>query len=525
MSTPAYELCPYSFDALKGILAEKSGNPIETVENKVHSIYFRDYFAELEAKTIIIENLYVDRDFLEDYAAYYVRCFKSYERLCTRLHFFNISITEENFDSVLQGRTEEGLSEKFINAYLGFVVVKRLPETIVGRTCLKTYGDDNGRRQYTPIRCYDANLFGLELKVKSLAFQEQDHVVAACATSALWSAFHGTGKMFQHPIMSPVDITKAACDHMPLDTRAFPNRGLSNEQIAHAIRKVNLEPYPVDASDQVLLQDHVYAYCKLGIPLLLGVYLVDISQKKPEHFGNHAVAVTGYSLGLAEPTPLSTSGFLTKSSQIDKIYAHDDQVGPFSRMELNQGEETFFFQNTSIEIKSNSISTSLKRIDGKIGDIRAVPTTIFIPLYHKIRIPLATVRDALISFDAWIEYFFRGRGLIPLPKRLVWDVYLTTINQFKKSVLKSDWSGGNDKRDLLLDQMPRFLWRATAFCEKNPVIDLLFDATDIEHGSFLAKIIPYYPRLAEVIKAIHNVSELVVQIKSTPAWKIIGGFN
>jgi hypothetical protein len=524
MTKPAYEICEYTFENLKRILAEKSGNPVETVENKVHSIYFRDYFTELKAKTIIVENFYVDRDFLEDYAAYYVRCFKPYERLCTRLHFFDLLITEENFDSILEGRAEEGLSEKLINAYLGFVIIKWLPETIIGRTCLKTYGNDNGRRQYTPTRCYNANLFGLELKVKSLAFQEQDHVVAACATSALWSTFHGTGKKFQHPIMSPVDITKAACDHMPLDTRALPNRGLSSEQIAHAIRNVNLEPYPVDASDQVLLQDNVYAYCKFGIPLLLGVYLVDISKDKPEYLGNHAVAVTGYSLGVAEPTPLSPSGFLTKSSQIDKIYAHDDQVGPFSRMELNQGEITFYSQNSEIEFKFNSISTSFKKADGNIGDIRAVPTTIFIPLYHKIRIPLETVRDSLISFDAWIE-FFKCLGLIPLAKRLVWDVYLTTINQFKKSILESDWTGGSYKRDLLLEQMPRFLWRATAFCEKNQVIDLLFDATDIEHGSFLAKIIPYYARLAEVIKAIHNVPELVGRIKSTPAWKIIAGFN
>ena len=58
------------------------------------------------------------------------------------------------------------------------------------------------------------------LRVKSLSFQEQDHEVAACATSALWSIFHGTGKMFQHPILSPVEITKVAFEIMPLDTRA-----------------------------------------------------------------------------------------------------------------------------------------------------------------------------------------------------------------------------------------------------------------------------------------------------------------
>src|SRR5262249_17736969 len=97
-----------------------------------------------------------------------------------------------------------------------------LPRTIVGRTCLKTYPHDS-RRDFPITRDYEANLFGMPLRVESLAFQEQDSVAAACATSALWSAFHGTGKQFQHPIPSPVEISKAATAHLPLDTRTFPN--------------------------------------------------------------------------------------------------------------------------------------------------------------------------------------------------------------------------------------------------------------------------------------------------------------
>ena len=147
--------------------------------------------------------------------------------------------------------------------------------------------------------------------------------------------------------------------------------------------------------------------------------------------------------------------------------------------ELNQGEITFGLRT------ANSLSTSNIGIYGTIGQVRAVPTMIFIPLYHKIRIPLETVRAVLISFDRLAESF-RELGIIELPKRLVWDIYLTTISQFKQSIFSSDWTGGRDKLYLLLKQMPRFIWRATAFCEQKPVLDLLFDATDIEHGSFLA---------------------------------------
>lgn len=46
------------------------------------------YFDHIGAKTIIVENDYIDRDFLEDYSGYYARCFHDYQRSCTRLHFF-----------------------------------------------------------------------------------------------------------------------------------------------------------------------------------------------------------------------------------------------------------------------------------------------------------------------------------------------------------------------------------------------------------------------------------------------------
>jgi len=505
MNSPAYEIHPYSIETLRRLLAEKSGNSVDSVQKKIHCVYFNNYFNELSAKTIIVENSYVDRDFLEDYAAYYVRCFNPYKRFCSRLHFFNIPITKNKFDSMLNGRTKKKTYfKKFTESYLGFVVVKPLPETIIGRTCLKTYGSDNGRRFYPIIRCNEVNLFGLNLRVKSLAFQEQDKVVAACATSALWSTFQGTGMMFQHPILSPVEITKAACDHMPLETRAIPNQGLSGHLIAHAIRNVNLEPYLVKTLDHEILQANIYAYCKMGIPLLLGIKLVDLSKKDDNEIGYHAVAVTGYSLGLDAPTPI-IGGFLTRSAQIDKIYVHDDQVGPFSRMGLEPGD---------------ILSTSYIGEDGNIGSVGAIPWIIFIPLYHKIRIPLESIRASVVDFDQWVE-IFRDPGLINLSHRLVWDIHLTTINKFKKSVLDSDYTGIRDRRDILLSKMPRFLWRATAFCGQEPVLDLLFDATDIEHGSFLTKVIPYYPELVEVFKIIKSIPELAQRIKSGPAWRIL----
>ncbi len=96
---------------------------------------------------------------------------------------------------------------------------------------MKTYPKGK-RRHYPATRRYDAHLLGLELAVESLAFQEQDTVAAACATSALWSVLQGTGVLYHHAITSPVEITKNATEHVRDASREFPNYGLYPVQMA-----------------------------------------------------------------------------------------------------------------------------------------------------------------------------------------------------------------------------------------------------------------------------------------------------
>ncbi len=97
----AFRVLNYSIDILVQCLAESSLASKEAVEGKLHRQYFAEYFASLEAKTIVVELDYFDRDFLEDYAAYYVRCFEQYSRTTTRLHFFDAEFTEDQFRETL----------------------------------------------------------------------------------------------------------------------------------------------------------------------------------------------------------------------------------------------------------------------------------------------------------------------------------------------------------------------------------------------------------------------------------------
>ena len=67
-----YEVLNYSIATLKRLFNQYSEADPKIIESKLHSVYFEEYFGKIGAKTIIVEKNYIDRDFLEDYASYYV---------------------------------------------------------------------------------------------------------------------------------------------------------------------------------------------------------------------------------------------------------------------------------------------------------------------------------------------------------------------------------------------------------------------------------------------------------------------
>lgn len=515
-----FEVVPYDIATLCRLLAEKAHASQTVINGKTHAEYFKSYFSHLDAQTIVVENDYIDRDFLEDFAAYYVRCFHDYERKCTRLHFFRHAFSEDEFVELLSGRTNALGVDQLQASYLGFVVVKPLPRTVVGRTCLRTYSDDT-ERSYPITRKYGANLFGIELTVETLAFQEQDSVVAACATSALWSAFQGTGILFQHAILSPVEITKAASIHFSSSSRNLPNTGLTAEQMAHAIRSVGLEPLALRAQDPFVFKNTLYAYLRGRVPILMLVTLFDVSQSPPIFMGKHAVAAAGYRLSPQQSTTTGPGGYISAACHIDRVYAHDDGVGPFARMEFTPQPLAITANGQNFSLMS--LTTSWPNIAGFSGTVNAVPDIILVPLYHKIRIPFSLVQDAVIQFDSFVESL-RQQQFLPLSERLRWDVFLTTVGDFKKDVLATSGLDPDLRLDTLSSCLPRFLWRATAECAGVRVLDLLFDATDIEQGHYFVEAVKYHQQLGTILKAIAELPAVSSLIGSA-GWTILESFS
>ncbi len=73
-----YKVYHYKFDKLVALMCEHKDTKSACVERKDNLKYFKKYFEEVQAGTIVKEFPYIDRGFMEDYAGYYSRCFHRY---------------------------------------------------------------------------------------------------------------------------------------------------------------------------------------------------------------------------------------------------------------------------------------------------------------------------------------------------------------------------------------------------------------------------------------------------------------
>lgn len=468
----------YSNDELQKVV-QKLSIPYneETVDAfspyRLHYSYFCEYFQNLDAKTIVVEKEYVDRDYLSDYIGYYATAFHQYKRFCARIHFFSSKFDETVYTAYIQNAgSNSGISDE---TYLGFMVIKPLAKTPIGRTCLKTYSD-KASRMYGAVREYEVHLHGKTYHLQSLAYQQQDGVVAACATTALWSAFHGTSHLFKNRTPTPIEITRIACNGMPRDNRNLPSDGLTLEEMAHAIQEVGLEPemFSVQSSDLSLplFQLIVEAYTTFGIPIILGGVLYNRTTK--EFLGFHAVCVTGYNKGKTCGKVSSIGGIHLRSAAIDKVYLHDDQVGPFARSEIRLVSDDEHAPHGLDEYDLKFDLTTSWGYQSR-EDINFAPLYALAPVYNKIRIRV----DVLIESISKIEEDFASVYDNPIE----WEIALYNSSNLKNELAKYLFSSDAKKR-LLLRSMPKYIWVAKAYSDDAPCFLFLFDATDISAHCF-----------------------------------------
>jgi hypothetical protein len=457
---------------------KKEGMDIQYLESNQRLDYFVAYLNnKLKVKTIVYELDYVEKDYLGDYSHYYSRSFRPYSRHCIRLHFFTNKFVKEEFESHLLEPEKE--QKEYQDAYAGFMVLRPLPLTVIGKTCLipppetnETSGEPSSYKDFYPVvREYRIHLFNLNFRINSIAFKEQDGVLFACASVALYVAFQKTGKLFKHSRPTPATITRKASEVVV----GNPSEGgLSPQQMAYVIQEQGiLEPLMDEPKEFSGFKASLYAYLRGGIPVILGAKIYEGEKV----LGFHALTVTGYrhSPTAIEPyyhkggSKPKTPPLFLESSAITTLYVHDDQKSCFFPISVDPKYRGYY-------------SPNFHWVMDEGRDMKAYPTLLLIPLYYKIRVPFKHIFAIISDFSSFI---YEGPGA----STIVWDIYLTTICElretFSKYVRFLPSSIKGVCTQLLTSNFPRYIWVADAHSmdgkrgNNMPDYSLYFDATDI----------------------------------------------
>lgn len=457
----------------------------DVIKSKNHFAYFKYYLGKegIDAKTIVIEDKYISKDYLHDYASYYSLCFEDYPKFCKRVHFFAADFDLTKFEAALLDFDPES-SKEFWQHYLGFIVVKPIPVNVIGYTVLKTYeaGKDLEGRYFWGLKVYKVHLFGREIEVKSLAFQEQDRVLAACATTSIWSMLNKVIGDTLPTYRSPSQITNDA-DKMSQDgSRLFPNKGLNVLQICQAIIGSGLvsevkQPDTKNgkikqmALSESLLKQIIRAYSGLGIPIILVVQVPTVNGYRA-----HAITVLGFKQAFP-PVGSEPGEIAWVADTIERIYAHDDQWGPFTRIK--------FLEDGGIETNWTE--------DHKQNDPTFVVSAV-VSLFPKVRISYEDVKALVLGLEVILKILFEKS----VNNRVSWDVRILYSEDFKKEIATSHLEHP-EKLKILTSSMPRYVWVASCYVGRDRIFDFSFDATNVADAMIGLQAICYVTGLKSVV--------------------------
>lgn len=545
MPMTPYLVSQFAKPTITNLVRECFGYDFPDIFSKDQVDYLFTYLTCLKAKTVLLEFNYVDKDYLEDFSRYYVKRFGNDGHKCARLHFFSSEVDHRTITSILQrGKAAQKEINALNKGYLGFMVIKPLPRTFIGKTCLKVMPDERNenKRKRRLAREYNVDLFGISLKVESIAFQEQDKVVAACATTAIWASLHALKMRSTRSIHSCSEITINALNHVEDSSNSFPSLQLSNKQILRSldVEGVRYHAKSMEAPDERYFMQSVIAHINSSLPMILtgevfshvgnipilaandagsdGVSAAsetvseslaqDVTDSsggqtaKPvfKARGGHAICVVGYKIDQAE----------------EVLYVHDDRLGPYARAKLIGIDGYNLVEGTAP--RDIKWALGLQRMNETGGwdepHELIAPDFSVVPCDRKARLPFLYVYE---TANVIVKELKSMAGGVPLDF-LRYDIELREISDIRREVLAHEpdcktlygnehpdptkeevdaWQ--SQKVEFLTTSYARLQWVVSFNHEDIPLFKVLIDASEIPQGNAVSAIFAYDIFLGNVL--------------------------
>ena len=437
---------PESWSRLADLLG---GEDIDVVRNTIR------HLRVLNVESYVLEDPYIDQDYSSDYSQFYARTFRTYDRLCKRVHFFSRDISPllRRPLSTTQLSRLGGFAEE---SYRGFCVIRPLSTAPVGRTVLQARlaGRFDMEATVTCRANINAHLLGARLQVAGTSFLQQDTRVGACAQVAIWAGMRHMHARYNYNWVSVADITRFARPPSVTEAASLPNASdrLSSDAMVRAIAQAGYQPLCLFRPD---IGDAILPYVESGIPVILGL---DIGGSV-----GHAVTVIGRVFA-KQVNPTNRA-----SDYVPAFIVHDDQSGPYMWLPADKdASSTHSFEDDTIRHDLGSGPIELNVQSHAVLAIALMSTRVFSTAaraehnarsqINEILKSLPDARRALAKLNMPVnEMLMDELQAAHSAGNIVLRTYLTSAAGYRRHLAQG--SASDDLKDALLDlHLPHFTW-------------------------------------------------------------------
>ena len=436
------------------------------IENTLADIFF-----ELDDNIFVcIEYPYVDRVFRDSYYSYFASKHNEYHRDCIRVTLYSNPIEYNQFRS----KEYHGHLQ---SSFLGYIVIRPTFPNIIGRSLLskKAFRDSNY------LICQfkgNVTVNGIKLEVEGFPHSSQDGESISCAETTVWAIMEYFSNRYpDYRQCLPSHIINILGNYSK--KRLLPSNGLTVDQISFALKEFGFGTYIYSRDDEgadvygAELENIISTYIESGIPI--------VASLENEEIG-HAVLIIGHErdpkidFATQKTRQLyygeNSIDYIDYTDIFKRFVIQDDNLAPYRLVDLG-------YPVLDYEDKDDSFAG-------------CIINSVVVPLYKKIYLEAHRAKNLVLNILSDSDFGFRFES------KFVFRFFLTSNRSFKNHLSTLDGLGDKIKDDLILSNMPKFIWCAEIFEES--LYDLqqatgliIVDATEASENEQDALLFAGYP--------------------------------